>query len=127
VVTNDNITEDEIEEIIDDGELVFENYWESDIPGAGIDAESIIKFRNCYYACPSSGEFYGPYDTLDEALAAGEATWFGETSVAIESSELSAEQLTQKLNYIGNRDLLLKINGETWQVTAAGEFKRVTG
>jgi hypothetical protein len=93
----------------------------------GLDAESIIKYQDCYYACPSSGEFFGPFDTLDEALEAGEATWVSATGVAVESNELGVEQLVQKLYYTGDRDLQLKINGEMWQVTTTGEFKRLDG
>ncbi len=120
-----NLTDDQIEEIIDNGEAVFENYWETDNPGAGADAERVIKFKGRYYACPSDDDVSGPYDTLEKALDATDFAWLNDTTVEIQSSELSADQIVQRLTYEGDGDHQLEINGEPWLATATGEFKRI--
>ena len=120
-----NWTDDEIEEIVDNGEFVFENFWKADSSSIGIDANVVIKYEDQYYACPSTGELFGPYDTLDEALKVTEMTWLWESAKTITCTELRSEQLVERLNYFGVKDITLEINGEQWQVSAGGEFKRI--
>ena len=120
-------TDDEIEAIVDNGEFVFENFWEAGGSSIGLDANVVIKYEDLYYACPSTGELLGPYNTLDEALKVTQMTWLWESAKHVTCTEFSSEQLVERLVYFGVSDITLAINGERWQVSPGGTFRKLSG
>jgi hypothetical protein len=119
-------TDDEIEEIVDNGEFVFENFWEASGSSVGIDANVVIKYEDQYFACPSTGELFGPYNTLDDALDVTEMTWLWENAKYVTCTELSAGQLADRLDYFGSSDITVSINGERWQASPGGTFEKLS-
>ena len=112
-----NLSDEDLFEldIPNEGEGVYNLYWDSGGPFAGANNEWIYKFRGAYFRDTTQSSLEGPFKSLDEAL---EDT-FLQLGPAVESiwcSELSAEELTWRL-YLDYIDVgyKVKINDDTYE------------
>lgn len=100
--------------ILEEGERVYNLFWDSDNPGAGADDESVYLWNGQYYPILSDDYDTQPYPTLQEVMVAYELDHFRETTVSIESTLLSAEQIAQLLHSACDGPHEFQINDETW-------------
>ncbi|HXI17499.1 MAG TPA: hypothetical protein VNM48_14125 [Chloroflexota bacterium] len=82
----DDGTEDEEQEygerVIEDGEEVAYQDWDSGGPGAGAGRVSILKYEGLFFVCHDAG-LEGGYATIDEAMEASGAVRVTDATVAI--------------------------------------------
>lgn len=101
--------------IVDRGKIVYSISWEVDSPVGSGAAE--VFFLDGAYAVFLEDEDkpLGPYSSLKDAIAEHEHLyWVGEGTTAIESSELSVEEIESLLQpsaCLGPCELKIKING----------------
>lgn len=105
-------------------ELVWYLGWETDSPGAGADAERVYRLDDKYYYWSSSGEDFGPFDTLQETLLENQLLQVFPATVRVDCPDLSAEEIAKmlvpdELNY-GHE---LSINDEVWVFYEPGVFR----
>lgn len=106
-------------------ELVWYLGWETDSPGAGADAERVYRLDGKYYYCSSSGEDFGPFNSLQETLVEYQLLQVFSTAVSIDSPKFSAEEIAKmlvpdELSY-GHE---FSINDEIWVFCEPGIFRR---
>jgi hypothetical protein len=104
------LDQDQIEEMVENGKIVYSFYWDSGGPGAGADVEAIYKYDGKYCLRLSFEDEVIVYDGLEEALDAGELFLVNEATVSIESTEIPSEELIKKLTYLGEEDHKFLIN-----------------
>jgi hypothetical protein len=113
------------EMIFEEGQKVYDLYWDSGGSGAGADSEVVYKFRDRYWTYSLVDEgFSGPFDTLAQALE-GDFLYVTEATEIITCEELTAAQLAKKLTYFGEPGHILEINGEEWKAGRDGRFRKV--
>lgn len=120
----DDLEWDDSEAIFEEGEKVYSLYWDSGAPGAGAGYESVYKWNDRYYLLLSDGDGADePFDTLREAIDAGELTYVNSAMQEITSTELSAAEIVAMLNNDESDPVeRLTINGELWQRDASGTW-----
>ena len=106
----EKLNQDQIEELFENGEIVYSVYWDSGGPGAGADVEAIYKYDGKYCLRLSFEDDVFVYDRLEEALDAGELFFVSEATVSIESTEIPNEELIKRLKYSGKEDHKFLIN-----------------
>ncbi len=105
-------------------ELVWCIAWETDSPGAGADAERIYKLDGNYYYCSSSGEDFGPFDSLQKTLLENDLLKVFPATVSVDCPELSGEQIAKMLvPYEVDYGHELSINDEVWIFCEPGAFR----
>ena len=110
--------------ILKEGETVYSLFWDSGGPGGGAGSETIIKFKNQYWAFTEYTGFSGPFDELEYALTSDFITVTSATQ-SVYSSELSAERIAELLEPFDlEYTKRLIINGKDWVITTEGEFMR---
>ena len=110
--------------ILKEGKTVYSLFWDSGGPGGGAGNETIIKFKNQYWACTEYTGFSGPFDELEYALSSDFITVTSATQ-SVYSSELSAERIAELLEPFDlEYTKRLIINGKDWVITTEGEFMR---
>ena len=114
-----------LDQIIDNGEIVYSLFWNSDAPGIGGEYENIYRFEEQYYPILSFEESVVAYNTLEEALDASEMTSLNESSQEIMSKEINTDRLVQLLHYQGDHDVSIVINGERWLAITDGKFQKI--
>jgi len=110
--------------IAEQGTTVFRLRWDSGGPGAGAGEECVDVFRGLYWPCSSNEGYYGPFETLEEAINQDCGCVTGATRY-IECAELTAAQLIPLLHVAGAPEHPFKINGELWMVVEPGEIVSV--
>jgi hypothetical protein len=110
------LDQDQIEEMVENGEIVYSVYWDSEGPGAGADVEAIYKYNRKYCLRLSFEDDVLVYDSLGEALDAGELFLVSEATVSIESTEIPSEELIKKLTYSGGENHKFLINHEEFLI-----------
>jgi hypothetical protein len=120
----DDLDWDDSDAIFEEGEKVYSLYWDSGAPGAGAGYESVYKWNGQYYLLLSDGDDENePFDTLREAIDAGELTYVNSAMQEITSTELSAIDIVAMLNNDKSEPAeRLTINGELWQRDARGSW-----
>ncbi len=120
----DDLEWDDSDAIFEEGEQVYSLYWDSGAPGAGAGYESVYKWNGQYYLVLSDGDGEDePFDTLREAIDAGELTYVNSATQEITSTELSAAEIVAMLNNDESDPVeRLTINGELWQRDAGGTW-----
>lgn len=76
------VDEEPFEDIIDNGEEVCWQDWDSGGPGAGAGRVSIYRYKGVFYALHDAG-LDGPYRSKDEAVAHNGVLEVGSATVAI--------------------------------------------
>jgi hypothetical protein len=115
--------DDKLEEIAEDGEIVFALWWDSGAPGPGADREVVYKYQGQYFLVTSDPELYGPYGSVASAIGGFETV--GPATEGISCTEMSTEELVALLEYSGGgEEITLTINGEKWKGTLSGELIR---
>jgi hypothetical protein len=119
-----NQWQDQLEDIVDTGEIAYSLFWDTGGPGGGAGLETIYKYAGLYFGYTSDLELQGPFDSFEGALT----DYFTFVTNAVESitcTSMSAKDLVPRLQYGSDIEHTLTINGERWKVTASGEFRRV--
>jgi hypothetical protein len=110
--------------ILEEGKVVYSLFWDSGGPGGGAGSETIVKFKNQYWAFTGSAEFFGPYDAMEYALSS-EFITVTEATQSVYSSELSAEEIAELLEpFEIEYTKRLIINNKDWVITTEGEFMK---
>ena len=110
--------------ILKEGKTVYSLFWDSGGPGGGAGSETIIKFKNQYWAFTEYTGFCGPFDALEYALTSDFITVTSATQ-SVNSSELSAERIAELLEpFEIEYTKRIEINGRDWVITTEGEFMR---
>lgn len=120
----DNEDRDLRDTIIEQGEEVYQLFWDSGGPGAGADSECIYRYMGKYYPILSFDDDTQPYGTLEEALIESEINSITDAVEEIRSTELATSELVNILKFIGEDARNILINGETWYVSTAGLERR---
>ncbi len=105
-----------LEEVIAEGEVVFEKMWDSGGPGAGAGSEDLIYWRECYVYV-SDGVFHGPWARIEDALK-GPVAAITEATTGIEYDESHIDERTLRkalsTSVLTDRPTRILINGEAW-------------
>lgn len=109
--------EELIELIIDTGELVYEQFWDSGAPGAGADSENIYEFEGKYYIGWSFDNPVGPFDSLLAVLDESELPRVSEATVYIHCNRLPSSEIARRADVAAKPGHEIEINGEQWIVT----------
>jgi hypothetical protein len=114
-----------LEEICENGDLVFSIAWNSGNPGSGADCY-IAYCWNDRYAVACDG-LYGPYDSLDAALKENDALLMVTPATeSIDCDSMSGEEVATMLWCESDEPLVITINGEEWKFGSGAGFQRVT-
>lgn len=112
------------EVIMEEGEIIYGLQWDSGGPAIGSGYEIVYKFRDYYWRYSDYEGLQGPYPCLDEALSSA-LTTVTDATVSIRCSELTSEQITERLEpYDLECTKRIVINGEDWVVTPEGHFMK---
>ena len=121
------MTDEEHDRIIDEGETVYSQSWDSGAPGAGADVESVLKYDGKYWALTSYNGLQGPLDSLIEALESEELLRVSGATQQIESSKMSEEELSAKISGFGGDAGVFTINGAAYELFDDGSVKKRDG
>ena len=118
--------ENEVDNIVEEGERVYYQFWDSGAPGAGADYESVYRLGESYAVYLSFDDPRGPYKTLIEAVQDADLNRVLGATKEIWSSELDANEIAGLLQCEESPGFSLKINGEPWKLGEDGIFVRGT-
>ncbi len=76
---------DKFQDIINSGEVVFWQDWDSGGPGAGAGRVTVYRYKEKYYVLDT--EMFGPVDTKSEAISNNDVDEVNSSTVAIWDSE----------------------------------------
>jgi|GEM_PF-2794796 len=102
-----------IEQITNDGALVFSHEWISDGPGAGASWAGIYLWKGRFHSLSSDFGYAGPFSSFDEALHQHSMSVVTSASTSIGCSLLDAEEVARRLCWCEGADMV-EINGESW-------------
>jgi len=124
-IIQDDRFEDLFEMLLEHGDIVFSNSWDTGNPGAGAGTSSIYKYRDKYWAV-IDGEIADSFETFEDALDYGFLS-FDSSTEEISCSHISTDELVKKLNVddYGEESFILKINGIEYQASGTEGLKRV--
>ncbi|MEO5740201.1 MAG: hypothetical protein ABIS29_06370 [Vicinamibacterales bacterium] len=80
-------TDEDFNAILEDGEVVFYQDWDSGGPGAGAGRVSVYRFRGLFYVDHDAG-MEGPYATKEEAVQENGAATIGDATETIWDSTM---------------------------------------
>ena len=110
--------------ILKEGKTVYSLFWDSGGPCGGAGSETIIKFKDQYWAFAEYSGFAGPFDALGYALSSDFIT-VTEATQSIYSSELTIPEIVELLEPFDiEYTKRIVINGRDWIITTEGEFMR---
>ena len=109
------------------GKKVFEHDWDSGGPGAGAGTEVIYRFQDLYWPDSEVEGIYGPAESLEEALEAGDFLKVTDATTAISCVEISAVELAKMLQAAAGdeADVVFLLNGQKWQLDPNGQFSKL--
>jgi hypothetical protein len=117
--------DDLVDQIVEEGEVVFRHSWDSGSPGAGAGTEYVYSWNGKFAVWSADFGKSGPYASLDEALEEhNELLMVSPATESIDSALLTAKEIARRL-YCEEDGYVIEINGQPWVYRAeAGEFKR---
>lgn len=102
--------------IIENGECVYSLSWDSGAPG-GSGVERVYWLDGVYAVALDDGDLFGPYKSLKDAIVSHEELYLvGEATIAIESGELTGDEiaaLLAKLEGADDGEYTLEMNGQS--------------
>ncbi len=124
-LNGDYIVELVSEWVYEEGEKVFDLYWDSGGPGAGADNEIIYLWHDLYWLGDSTLGLCGPYESFEEALEENELLTITSATESIPCDEMSTEALLKRIVVTGSEpDQKIKLNYEEF-VIVDGKLKAV--
>lgn len=120
-----HIDPEDVDEIIENGELVFSHFWDSGGPGAGAETETIYRFQGLYYPLLSYSEGLTSYDSLADALKDSELNVVNEASEELIFPPHLAGEILPLLQYIGEDEKVILINGDNWHASPSAGLRRL--
>jgi uncharacterized protein (TIGR02996 family) len=107
-----------VDRIIEKGECVFYNDWDSGGLGAGAGSERAYRWRGKFAFASADYGNAGPFDSLEEVLKRQDCLLSVTSATdSIWSSLLTAEEIAARLTYYGYDDdehYPFSVNGESW-------------
>jgi hypothetical protein len=114
--------DDDLDQIVEEGEGVFYHNWDSGGPGAG--SEDVYHWNGKFVVSSDDFGNSGPYSSLDEAIGKHGLLVVTSATENIDCSLLTARELAKRLS-CEEDGYEIELNGEPWVYRAkAGEFKR---
>ena len=93
------VDEDLVDEICEEGEVVYTYGWDGDSPGHGSGSEDVYSYRGKFYASVTDGDMTGPYETVKEAIASNELLYtLSECVTGVDSALLEDAALIDLLD-----------------------------
>ena len=90
--------EDHLDEVIENGELVFFHSWDSGGPGAGAGSERIYRLKSEYVFASEDFGNSGPFKSLEDALSVIDLFFVNSATTEIESSEMTERELLDRIH-----------------------------
>ncbi len=118
-----SVYDDLIEQITEEGNEVFSLEWDSGGPGAGAGCEYVYRWRGKFAATSLDDCNPGPFNSLDEALAANDLFTVTSATTSIRCSLLTAKALAKRLQCQDDGHAI-EINGELWVYHNEGGFTK---
>ena len=108
-----------VEQIVEEGKVVFSHDWDSGDPGAGAGAEEVYRWKGKFAVCSLDFGNSGPFATLDEALREQSLLTVNSATTGIDCKLITAEELIKRLE-CEEDSCAIDINGEPWVGKAQG-------
>lgn len=123
---NDNDIDDElVEHIIENGEEFYSLDWDSCGPGAGAGCEYVYCWKGQYAVMSADNGNSGPYAKLEDALTAHDLLMVTSATIGVWCSVWTARQLANRLHCEVDDGHELSLNGEDYVYRGAkGKFLR---
>jgi hypothetical protein len=116
--------EELLDQIVENGRVVFSHEWDSGGLGAG--TETIYCWKGQYAVDSLDTGSSGPYDALEDALDENDLLVVTSATTEISCPALSATRLAEMLS--GEEDgHVIEINGQPWVYHAGEGFRRKRG
>jgi hypothetical protein len=118
--------EEQLEDIYENGDVVFSNIWNSDELGVGSDSETVHKLGKLYVVASSFDGLSGPFSSLEAALKSDDGpVMVGATTTSISCQALSGEAVVRLLFSTEDEPFEIEVNGDQWRFEKVSGFCRV--
>jgi hypothetical protein len=118
--------EELLDQIIENGKVVFTHDWDSGGLGAGAGSETVYCWKGQYAVDSLDNGPCGPYDALEDALDENDLLVVTSATTGITCPALSAKKLTEMLS-CEEDGYVIEINGQDWVYREGEGFRRKRG